>query len=389
MEKFDAGHAKQAPNPPAPKSGVPSGDVPPLPLPDIPVPDPEPPPIENPGDAPLPPFTDPDVVEPGEPNPAHTPMRVRGAMRSPEGPAASSSALKADADTRNERVRSRKSAFAPRHESQDLRGSKGVTEREVADIEERAEPRTPVIYEVVRQLGEEEMARPIVSLWWSGVAAGLSISFSLLAQAVLYVHLPDAIWRPLVTGFGYSVGFLMVVLSRQQLFTENTITVVLPVMKQFSLANLGLLGRLWGIVFAANMTGTLFAALFCTFTPVLTPELRHGMLEISRHMMENDWSEMFFKGISAGFLIAAMVWLVPSADTAKFHAVTLMTYLIAIGGFTHVVAGSMEAFLLVANGQLGIGMMIADFVIPVLLGNIVGGTALFALISHAQVMKEM
>jgi hypothetical protein len=78
--------------------------------------------------------------------------------------------------------------------------------------------------------------------------------------------LPDAIWRPLVTGFGYSVGFLMVVLSRQQLFTENTITVVLPVMKQFSLANLGRLGRLWSIVFAANMTGTLFAALLYLHT---------------------------------------------------------------------------------------------------------------------------
>jgi formate/nitrite transporter FocA (FNT family) len=233
------------------------------------------------------------------------------------------------------------------------------------------------------------MARPTVSLWWSGVAAGLSISFSLLAQGVIYVHLPDAIWHPLVTGFGYSVGFLMVVLSRQQLFTENTITVVLPVMKQFSLANLGRLGRLWIIVFAANMTGTLFAALFCAFTPVLTPELRDGMLEISRrHMMENDWSEMFFKGISAGFLIAAMVWLVPSADTAKFHAVTLMTHLMAIGGFTHIVAGSMEAFLLVASGQLEIGRMIADFVIPVLTGNIVG-TVLFALISHAQVVKEI
>jgi hypothetical protein len=115
------------------------------------------------------------------------------------------------------------------------KGSKGVNEREVADIEERAEPRTPVIYEVVRRLGEEEMARPIVSLWWSGVAAGLSISFSLLAQAVFYVHLPDAIWRPLVTSFGYSVGFLMVVLSRQQLFTENTITVVLPVMNSSAL----------------------------------------------------------------------------------------------------------------------------------------------------------
>jgi Formate/nitrite transporter len=128
--------------------------------------------------------------------------------------------------------------FDADHAQQVPKGSKGVTEREVADIEERAQPRTPVIYEVVRRLGEEEMARPPVSLWWSGVAAGLSISFSLLAQAVLYVHLPDAIWRPLVTGFGYSVGFLMVVLSRQPLFTENTITVVLLVMKQFSLANL-------------------------------------------------------------------------------------------------------------------------------------------------------
>ena len=233
------------------------------------------------------------------------------------------------------------------------------------------------------------MARPAVSLWWSGVAAGLSISFSLLAQAVLYVHLPDAIWRPLVTGFGYSVGFLMVVLSRQQLFTENTITVVLPVMKQFSLANLGRLGRLWSIVFAANMQEPFSLRCSVLLRRCWRPNCAKGMLEISHHMMENDRSEMFFKGISAGFLIAAMVWLVPSAETAKFHAVTLMTYLIAIGGFTHIIAGSMEAFLLVANGQLGVGMMIADFVIPVLLGNIVGGTALFALISHAQVMKEI
>src|SRR5512142_353212 len=97
-------------------------------------------------------------------------------------------------------------------------GNAGVTEREVEDIEERTVPRTPVIYEIVRRLGAEEMARPVNSLWWSGVAAGLSISFSLLAQAILTTHLPDAPWRELVTSFGYSVGFVMVVLSRQQLF---------------------------------------------------------------------------------------------------------------------------------------------------------------------------
>ena len=126
------------------------------------------------------------------------------------------------------------------------------------------------------------MARPAVSLWWSGVAAGLSISFSLLAQAVLRTHLPDAPWRPLVVSFGYSVGFVMVVLSRQQLFTETTVTAVLPVMAEFTPGNLAKLARMWSIVLVANFAGTLFAALFCTFTPVLAPELKDAMLEISR-----------------------------------------------------------------------------------------------------------
>src|SRR5436305_6240389 len=94
-----------------------------------------------------------------------------------------------------------------------------ITEREVEDVEERSNPRAPVIYEIVRKLGDEEMARPLTSLWWSGVAAGLSMSFGLLAQAILQIHLPDAPWRPLITSFGYAVGFLMVVLARQQLFT--------------------------------------------------------------------------------------------------------------------------------------------------------------------------
>ena len=263
------------------------------------------------------------------------------------------------------------------------------TEREVEDIEERSTPSTPVIYEVVCRLGEEEMARPAVSLWWSGVAAGLSISFSLLAQAILLTHLPDAPWRPLVVSLGYSVGFVMVVLSRQQLFTETTITAVLPVMAEFTPGNLWKLARMWGIVLLANFAGTLFAALFCTFTPVLTPELKDGMLEISRQLMTPGWFEMIFKGISSGFLMAAMVWLLPSAEAAQFHVTVLMTWLIAAGGFMHIVAGSIEAFLLVLNGDLQWLSMIDGFMVPVLIGNIIGGTALFALIAYAQVMKEI
>jgi formate/nitrite transporter FocA (FNT family) len=260
---------------------------------------------------------------------------------------------------------------------------------EAREIEERSGLRTPVIYEIVRKLGDEEMARPAVSLWWSGTAAGLSISFSLLAQSILELHLPDAPWRTLLSSLGYAVGFLMVVLGRQQLFTETTITAVLTVMADFRLANLARMGRMWAIVWIANTVGTAVAALFCTFTPVIPPDLRAAMIEVSAKLMENGWLEMFFRAITAGFLIAAMVWLMPSAEAAQFWVVTLMTYLIAAGGFAHIVAGSVEAFLLVANGQLGIVPMIVNFTLPVLLGNIVGGTALFALLSYAQVMKEI
>lgn len=267
---------------------------------------------------------------------------------------------------------------------------KNHTGEDADNIENRAVPRTPVIYEVVRRHGEEEMARPAVSLWWSGVAAGLSISFSLLAEAILHMYIPRGLpWRQLIISLGYPVGFLMVVLSRQQLFTENTITAVLPVMARPSTRSVARLARMWSIVFAANMTGTLFAALFCTFTPVLGSDLYGAMLEISHRSMTHGWVELLFRGVSAGFLIAAMVWIIPGAQAAQFHVIALMTYLVNAGGFAHIVAGSVEAFLLVVHGDFGLWPMLSDFTVPVLLGNIIGGTALFGLISYAQVMKEL
>lgn len=261
--------------------------------------------------------------------------------------------------------------------------------RETREIEERSAPITPVIYEVVRRFGEEEMGRPAVSLWWSGVAAGLSISFSLLAEAVLQMHTPEASWRHLVTSLGFPVGFLMVVLGRQQLFTENTITMVLPVMAKHNATNFQRLARVWSIVLAANLAGTLVAALFCAFTPAISPEVRDSMLEISRHALDKGWVEMVFRGITAGFLMAAMVWLIPSADSTQFHVVAVMTYLIAISDSVHIVTGSVQAFLLLATGQGDAGALLGGFALPVLAGNIIGGTALFAMISYAQVMKEI
>jgi len=269
------------------------------------------------------------------------------------------------------------------------RGERNISEQEIDDVDELSSPRSPVIYEIVRRQGDEEMERPLTSLWWSGVAGGLSISFSLLAQAILHAYLPDAPWRSLVGSFGYTAGFVIVVLARQQLFTENTITAVLPVIAEFTAYNCWRLGRMWGVVLAANMAGTFLAAVFFTYAPVLKPELNSAMLDVAGHIMHHGWGEMVSRAIVSGFLIATMVWMLPSAETAAFFVIVLMSYLVAAGGFMHIVAGSAEAFVLVLSGQLGVWPMLADFFVPVLIGNIIGGTALFAMIAYAQVMNEI
>lgn len=272
----------------------------------------------------------------------------------------------------------------PRRESLAEKG-----EREEEMVEERSAPRAPVLYEVVRRHGEEEMERPNASLWWSGVAAGLSISFSLLAQAVLELRLPDSQWKPLLVSLGYPVGFLMVVLGRQQLFTESTITLVLPVMAKPSRACFATLARVWSIILVANLVGTLGAALFYTFSPVLSPEILEAMREISHHAIDKSATIMFFEAITAGFLMAAMVWLLPNSEGFQFHVIVLMTYLIAISGSAHIVAGSFEAFMLALDGELGIVALLGVFAVPSLAGNIIGGTGLFAMISYAQVRREI
>ena len=181
----------------------------------------------------------------------------------------------------------------------------------------------------------------------------------------------------------------MAVLSRQQLFTESTITAVLPVAAAFTWKNVGRMMRLWAIVLAANLVGTLFAALFCSFTPVLPTQIYDEMVAISRDLLDFSWWDMVFRAVASGFLMAAMVWVMPGAERHQFHVITLITWLIAVGGFTHIVAGSMEAYLLVLAGDYAWWQMIGQFMLPVLIGNIIGGTALFALISYAQVMDEI
>jgi formate/nitrite transporter FocA (FNT family) len=101
------------------------------------------------------------------------------------------------------------------------------------------------IHEHIRQDGEKEMERDAMALFWSAIAAGLSMGASLLAKGIFHVQLEGVPGGFLLENLGYTFGFIIVIMARQQLFTENTVTAVLPVMQNPTLGNFGLLMRLW------------------------------------------------------------------------------------------------------------------------------------------------
>lgn len=250
-------------------------------------------------------------------------------------------------------------------------------------------PSSKAIYDVVRRNGEEELERPASSLMWSGIAAGILISFSVLTEAILRSRLPDAPWRFLVENVGYSFGFLLVILGRMQLFTENTITTVLPVVARRNAGQVAAMARLWAIVLGANLIGALIAAAFMAYSGAFSDEVLAIVRDLSLHATGWSAPEALARAVPAGILIAALVWMMPAQTGNDVLLIVLFTWLIAIGDFAHVIAGAVEMWFLILLGDLGAVPAAFSFFVPVLLGNIIGGTAVFTLLAWAQVQAEV
>ena len=263
-----------------------------------------------------------------------------------------------------------------------------LTADEEKQVEERGTPRAAVVYETVREEGEFELKRKSSSLFWSALAAGLSMGFSLVSEGLLHSHLPDTEWRPLISKFGYSIGFLIVILGRQQLFTENTLTVVLPLLLRKNVETLLCVLRLWGIVFVTNIIGALIFAYVVAHTDIFHADVKQIFGEIGREAMQGTWLTIFLRAIFAGWLIAMMVWLLPAADSAKVWVIIIMTYLVALGGYAHIIAGSVEAGYAVMTGFADWSTFLIGWMLPTLFGNIVGGVSLVAVLGHAQVVND-
>ena len=260
-----------------------------------------------------------------------------------------------------------------------------LDQQEEKKAEEEESLNASVTYEVIRREGEKELDRSPQALAWSGLAAGLSMGFILVAEGLLRSHLPDAPWRPLVAKLGYSVGFLIVILGSQQLFTENTLTPIVPLLSRKSREMLGRVLRLWAIVLVTNLIGTVVFAWVVARTTLFDPEAHVAMVAVASETMRGDFATTLLRAIFAGWLIALMVWMLPGAKSAQFSVIVAMTYLVGVAGLAHIVAGSTEAAYLVARGAATWGDYFGRFVAPTLLGNVLGGVTLVTGLNHAQV----
>ena len=261
-----------------------------------------------------------------------------------------------------------------------------LTEDQQREAEDRTSVTALVVHEAIRRDGEEELRRSSSALAWSGLAAGLSMGFSFLGQALLRAYTPAGPWQPLVTNLGYPLGFLITIIGRQQLFTENTLTVIIPLLARRNLRTVFSVLRLWSVVLIANLAGAHAFALVVAKTAVVHTEVREAMRQIALQAAEVTFGSAVLRGIFAGWLIAMVVWMLAAVDSGRIPVIVILTYFVGLAGLTHIVAGSVEVLYLAMTGLRSWWWCVSSYMVPTALGNILGGVALVSALNHAQVI---
>ncbi len=257
-------------------------------------------------------------------------------------------------------------------------------DRKDEEVEDRVSPPGEIVYEAIYREGQHELDRPSLALAWSGLAAGLSMGFSFVAEALLRSHLPEALWTPAITKFGYSIGFLIVILGRQQLFTKNTLTVMLPLLNRRGRSRLKDVARLWGVVLVSNLIGAFLFAWMLARTSAFEPQTHAAFDRIGSEMPTGSFVHLVLRAVLAGWLIALMIWLLPFAETARVWVITVLAYLVGLGHYPHIVAGAVPAFYVVLTGKGTLGACLSGFVAPTFVGNVIGGVTFVAALAHAE-----
>lgn len=245
------------------------------------------------------------------------------------------------------------------------------------------------IHDNVRGDAEVELERPAAALLWSALASGLTIGFSFLIGGFAQT-LVAAPYRHAAAGIVYPLGFVFVIFAQSQLFTENTLEPVIPLLHERDLRTLAKLLRLWGLLLAGNLAGAALFAFTIQRTPLASHEIKLQLESLAASATSDGFGLTLMRGIMAGWLIAMLTWMIASTRESIAHLVLiwLATAPIALLDFRHSIVGSIEAFYRVSSGSASLAEMAGQFIAPAIIGNAIGGVVLVALLNYGQVRQE-
>ncbi|RNJ26549.1 formate/nitrite transporter family protein [Halosegnis longus] len=244
---------------------------------------------------------------------------------------------------------------------------------------------THEVFQRIVVAADEEATTGARELFFSALAAGFAITVTYLLYASMTAATGGA---PIASVLLYPLGFVFIILGGYQLYTENTLPPVVLLLER--LISVPRLLSIWGIVLLGNFTGGLAGALVLSQTGVFSSESAAAATDLARKGIEATPVTLFFKAAFAGLIVAGIVWLVYAVrdDVARVLVIYLAFLAVPLGDLFHVVVSFTEGMYLVFNGTVGLAPALGGFVVPVLLGNTVGGVVLVTVVNYFQTTEE-
>lgn len=249
-------------------------------------------------------------------------------------------------------------------------------------------PSAREIFEQVANNAREELKRTTVSLAFSGLAGGIFMGLTALGNAIALAMLGTSTKIQFVGKMFYPLGFIVVILGRAQLFTENTlypVALVLTEKRHFWQTM-----RLWFTVLPANVVGAFVFAGLATLTAAVRPDVVHTLAQLGVESTQRPVSAIFWSGVMGGWIIATAAWLVSGSHsiTGSVMIIWMLTFVVGLGNFAHCIAGSGEVLSAVLAHALPWRSFPAWF-LPAVTGNICGGVGMVTLLEYGQVASHI
>lgn len=244
---------------------------------------------------------------------------------------------------------------------------------------------TDEVFQRIVVAADEEVTSGRRELFFSGLAAGFAITITFLLYASVTAATAG---DPILSQLLYPLGFIYIILGGYQLYTENTLPPVALVLER--LVSIPKLLTKWLTVLAGNFTGGALGAFALASTGVFSPTTTDAATMLAQTGVRTPWMALFFKAVFAGLIVAGVVWVdYASRDTtARLIVIYLAFFAIPLGDLYHVVVSFTEVVYLVLLGDLALATGLVEFVLPVLLGNTVGGVVLVTAVNYFQTTED-